>query len=129
MRKEAAKGNLDPDKWFNNVKVVTAEKVGIETCAPFLEPHFAEPSATVRSTTLSTCRAESNTGMFGGNSNWRGPVWMPVNGLIVRALVNLYSFYGDEFKVAVSDRFRPLHDAVRSGTGDCAAADGHLPAR
>ena len=43
--------------------------------------------------------AESNTGMFGGNSNWRGPVWMPVNVLIVRALVNLYSFYGDEFKV------------------------------
>ena len=43
--------------------------------------------------------AESNTGMFGGNSNWRGPVWMPVNALIVRALVNLYGFYGDEFKV------------------------------
>ena len=42
---------------------------------------------------------ESNTGMFGGNSNWRGPVWMPVNGLLVRALLNLYSFYGDEFKV------------------------------
>ena len=36
--------------------------------------------------------AESNTGMFGGNSNWRGPVWMPVNVLIVRALLNLYSF-------------------------------------
>jgi hypothetical protein len=43
--------------------------------------------------------AESNTGMFGGNSNWRGPVWMPVNLLIVRALVNLYSFFGDDFKV------------------------------
>ena len=43
--------------------------------------------------------AESNTGMFGGNSNWRGPVWMPVNTLIVRALMNLYAFYGDEFKV------------------------------
>ena len=42
---------------------------------------------------------ESDTGMFGGNSNWRGPVWMPVNALIVRALLNLYSFYGDEFKV------------------------------
>jgi hypothetical protein len=42
---------------------------------------------------------ESNTGMFGGNSNWRGPVWMPVNALIVRALLNLYGFYGDEFKV------------------------------
>jgi hypothetical protein len=43
--------------------------------------------------------AESNTGMFGGNSNWRGPVWMPVNVLIVRALLNLYTFFGDEFKV------------------------------
>jgi hypothetical protein len=43
--------------------------------------------------------AESNSGMFGGNSNWRGPVWMPVNALIVRALLNLYQFYGDDFKV------------------------------
>jgi len=43
--------------------------------------------------------AESNTGMFGGNSNWRGPIWMPVNALIVRGLVNLYSFYGNEFTV------------------------------
>ncbi len=43
--------------------------------------------------------AESNTGMFGGNSNWRGPVWMPVNALIIRALLNLYPFYGDDFKV------------------------------
>jgi hypothetical protein len=43
--------------------------------------------------------AESNTGMFGGNSNWRGPIWMPVNGLIVRGLLNLYQFYGDDFTV------------------------------
>jgi len=43
--------------------------------------------------------AESNTGMFGGNSNWRGPVWMPVNVLIIRALLNLYQFYGTELKV------------------------------
>jgi len=43
--------------------------------------------------------AESNTGMFGGNSNWRGPVWMPVNGLLIRGLLNLYAFYGDDFKV------------------------------
>jgi hypothetical protein len=43
--------------------------------------------------------AESNTGMFGGNSNWRGPVWMPVNALLVRGLINLYQFYGDDFRV------------------------------
>jgi hypothetical protein len=43
--------------------------------------------------------AESNTGMFGGNSNWRGPIWMPVNLLILRALQNLYLYYGDNFKI------------------------------
>jgi hypothetical protein len=43
--------------------------------------------------------AESDSGMFGGNSNWRGPVWMPVNALIVRGLLNLHSFYGDELTV------------------------------
>ena len=43
--------------------------------------------------------AESNTGMFGGNSNWRGPVWMPINALIVRALLNFYLYYGDGFKI------------------------------
>jgi hypothetical protein len=42
--------------------------------------------------------AESNTGMFGGNSNWRGPIWMPVNGLLIRGLLNLYTYYGDDFK-------------------------------
>jgi len=43
--------------------------------------------------------AESNTGMFGGNSNWRGPIWMPVNVLIIRALQIFYLYYGDNFKV------------------------------
>jgi hypothetical protein len=42
---------------------------------------------------------ESDTGMFGGNSNWRGPVWMPINVLLIRALLNLYHFYGKEFKI------------------------------
>ena len=43
--------------------------------------------------------AESDTGMFGGNSNWRGPIWMPVNGLIVRALLQYYAYYGDSFTI------------------------------
>ena len=58
---------------------------------------------------------ESNTGMFGGNSNWRGPVWMPVNALLVRALLNLYSFYGEDFKVECPTGSGQLHDALRSG--------------
>jgi hypothetical protein len=43
--------------------------------------------------------AESDSGMFGGNSNWRGPVWFPVNILMIRALLQFYSYYGDSFRV------------------------------
>jgi hypothetical protein len=43
--------------------------------------------------------AESNTGMFGGNSNWRGPVWMPVNAMIIRALLQFHLYYGDNFRI------------------------------
>ena len=43
--------------------------------------------------------SESNTGMFGGNSNWRGPIWMPVNAMIIRALLNFYLYYGDNFTI------------------------------
>ena len=42
---------------------------------------------------------ESNTGMFGGNSNWRGPIWFPVNYLLVEALERYHHFYGDDFKI------------------------------
>jgi hypothetical protein len=42
---------------------------------------------------------ESDSGMFGGNSNWRGPIWMPVNVLIIRALLQYFSYYGDNFKI------------------------------
>ena len=42
---------------------------------------------------------ESDTGMFGGNSNWRGPIWMPVNGLIIRALLQYYTYYGNDFTI------------------------------
>ncbi|HYV37650.1 MAG TPA: glucosidase [Gemmataceae bacterium] len=43
--------------------------------------------------------AESNTGMFGGNTNWRGPIWFPVNLLVMRSLFHYYAYFGDSFKV------------------------------
>jgi hypothetical protein len=43
--------------------------------------------------------AESDTGMFGGNSNWRGPVWFPMNLVILRALMQLHRYYGERLKV------------------------------
>lgn len=60
--------------------------------------------------------AESNTGMFGGNSNWRGPVWMPVNAMIIRSLLNFYLYYGDNFKIECptgSGRLMNLFEAAR----------------
>ncbi|HEY7260819.1 MAG TPA: hypothetical protein VH589_04955 [Trebonia sp.] len=43
--------------------------------------------------------AESTSGMFGGNSNWRGPVWFPINALLIRALITHYRYYGDDLRV------------------------------
>jgi hypothetical protein len=49
--------------------------------------------------TVSYQPAESNSGLFGGNSNWRGPIWMPVNYLIIESLQKFHHYYGDDFKV------------------------------
>jgi hypothetical protein len=43
--------------------------------------------------------AESSSGLFGGNSNWRGPVWFPINVLVIRALLQFYLYYGDAFRI------------------------------
>jgi hypothetical protein len=43
--------------------------------------------------------AESDSGLFGGNSNWRGPIWMPVNYLIIESLQKFHHYYGDDFKI------------------------------
>ena len=61
--------------------------------------------------------------MFGGNSNWRGPIWMPVNALIIRALLQYYAFYGDAFTVECptgSGRQMTLYEvAARDRTSPC----------
>jgi hypothetical protein len=47
---------------------------------------------------------ESNSGLFGGNSNWRGPIWMPCNFFLVQEIEKFHRYYGDAFKVAVPAR-------------------------
>ena len=47
---------------------------------------------------------DSDSGMFGGNSNWRGPVWMPINFLLYTSLLRLYAYYGEDFKVECPTR-------------------------
>jgi hypothetical protein len=78
---------------------------------------------------------ESDTGMFGGNSNWRGPIWMPVNILIVRALLQYYSYYGNDFNVECptgSGRHMNLYQVAEELTRRLAGiflrdADGRRP--
>jgi len=72
---------------------------GIRSISKFHEKHPYVFHANGQEYRVDYLPAESNTGMFGGNSNWRGPVWMPVNALIIRALQNFYLYYGDNFKI------------------------------
>ncbi|MEA2698541.1 MAG: hypothetical protein QOI66_2812 [Myxococcales bacterium] len=73
---------------------------------------------------------ESNSGLFGGNSNWRGPIWMPVNYLLVEALERYHHFYHDELLVECptgSGRHLTLGEVAREIAGRLAGiflADG-----
>ena len=86
---------------------------------------------------------ESNTGLFGGNSNWRGPIWMPVNYLLVEALERYHHFYGDDLKVEcpvgsgvwldlaevareISGRLARIFLAGPSGHRPCHGGDGRF---
>jgi hypothetical protein len=72
---------------------------GIRSLSRFHEAHPYVVQAGGHEYRVSYLPAESDTGMFGGNSNWRGPIWMPVNALIIRALLQYYLYFGDEFTV------------------------------
>jgi hypothetical protein len=72
---------------------------GIRSLSRYHKDHPYVFKAEGQSHEVSYLPAESDSGMFGGNSNWRGPIWMPVNALLLRALLNFYLYYGDAFKV------------------------------
>jgi hypothetical protein len=59
--------------------------------------------------------AESDSGLFGGNSNWRGPIWFPVNYLLIESLQKFHHYYGDEFQIECptgSGRMMSIADAA-----------------
>jgi hypothetical protein len=72
---------------------------GIRSLSRFHAEHPYVFSAGGQEYRVNYLPAESDTGMFGGNSNWRGPIWMPVNALIIRSLLHYYAYYGDNFKI------------------------------
>jgi hypothetical protein len=72
---------------------------GIRALSRYHAEHPYTFSAGAQEYRVAYLPAESDSGMFGGNSNWRGPIWMPVNALIIRALLHYYSYYGENFKI------------------------------
>jgi hypothetical protein len=72
---------------------------GIRALSRYHAEHPYVFSVEGREYRVSYLPAESDSGMFGGNSNWRGPIWMPVNVVLIRALLNYYVYYGDSFQV------------------------------
>jgi hypothetical protein len=72
---------------------------GIRALSRFHEEHPYIVNVEGQDYRVNYLPAESDTGMFGGNSNWRGPIWMPVNALLIRALLSFYLYYGDNFKI------------------------------
>jgi hypothetical protein len=72
---------------------------GIRSLSRYHADHPYVVHARGQDYSVSYLPAESDNGMFGGNSNWRGPVWLPINFLIIRALLNYYAYFGDDFVV------------------------------
>jgi Mannosylglycerate hydrolase MGH1-like glycoside hydrolase domain len=72
---------------------------GIRALSHYHLDHPYEFDVSGQSYRVAYLPAESDSGMFGGNSNWRGPIWMPINVLLIRALVQYYLYYGDGFKI------------------------------
>ena len=64
---------------------------------------------------------ESTTGLFGGNSNWRGPIWFPVNYLLIESLQKFHHYFGDDFKVECPTGSGQMHDARRGRRASCRA--------
>jgi hypothetical protein len=88
---------------------------GIRSISRFHDAHPYIFNVDQQEYRVSYLPAESDSGMFGGNSNWRGPIWMPVNGLIVRALLQYYAYYGDSFTIECptgSGRFMTLYQVA-----------------
>jgi len=120
---------LDPEEFLSDYVVRSLSKY-----------HQAHPfSITVRGEEkiVSYEPAESQTGIFGGNSNWRGPVWFPINYLLIESLQQFHHYYGDDFKVECptgSGQFMHLKEVanelsnrlikiwLRNDKGECAFA-------
>lgn len=89
---------------------------GIRALSRFHKDHPYEVHVNGQTNRVDYEPAESSTGLFGGNSNWRGPIWFPVNYLLVESLQKFHHYYGEDFKVEC-----PTHSRKESDLWDVAA--------
>jgi len=82
---------LDPDEFLSDY--------GVRSLSKFHKDHPYVLTVRDEEKIVSYEPAESQTGIFGGNSNWRGPVWFPINYLLIESLQQFHHYYGDDFKV------------------------------
>ena len=82
---------LDPDEFLSDYGIRSLSRYHLE------HPYSLHYAGEERSVQYEP--GESQSGMFGGNSNWRGPIWFPTNFLIIEALQRFHHYYGDDFKV------------------------------
>ncbi|MEO6044498.1 MAG: glucosidase, partial [Tepidiformaceae bacterium] len=82
---------LDPAEFLSPHGVRSLSRVHLE------QPYMLDHDGVKHMVTYDP--AESTSGLFGGNSNWRGPVWFPVNYLLIEALQKFHHYYGDEFVI------------------------------
>jgi hypothetical protein len=89
--KRLLKRMLDPNEFLSDF--------GVRSLSRYHKDHPYELWADGSRYAVEYQPAESNTGLFGGNSNWRGPIWFPINYLLIESLQRFHYYYGDDFKV------------------------------
>jgi hypothetical protein len=126
---------LDPQEFLSDY--------GVRSVSKYHKDHPYVLTARGETRVVNYEPAESQTGIFGGNSNWRGPVWFPINYLLIESLQQFHHYYGDDFKVECptgSGRFMHLKEVanelsnrlikiwMRDQNGECAFARASRPA-
>jgi hypothetical protein len=125
---------LDPNEFLSDY--------GVRSVSKYHKEHPYVLTARGETRVVNYEPAESQTGIFGGNSNWRGPVWFPINYLLIESLQQFHHYYGDDFKVECptgSGHFMHLKDVanelsnrlikiwLRDKNGECAFARASQP--
>ena len=102
---------------------------GIRSVSAYHREHPYVFAAGGRQFTVKYVPQESDSRLFGGNSNWRGPIWFPVNYMLVRALQEFDSYYGDTFTVECPTGSGQMLTLGRSRSALGRPTDQHFPAR